>query len=95
MVRSTTLMMALSLALAPMTQAMAQQAGAAPPADLEAKFQQVALQSCNDALDHGNFDRWGTIEDCVADKTHKMERAYRANPASAQAVAGPQTRQPN
>jgi hypothetical protein len=87
-------MTAVGLALVPFAQALAQQTGAAPP-DVQGQFQQAALKSCNDALDHGNFTRWGSIEDCVADKTLKMDRAYHANPASPQAAIATQVRQPN
>jgi hypothetical protein len=95
MLRSFAVMTAVCLAVAPMAQALAQQLGATTPPDVQAQFQQAASKSCNDALDHGNFTRWGTIEDCVADKTLKMERAYHANPASPQAIVATQTRQPN
>jgi hypothetical protein len=88
-------MTAVCLALAPMAPALAQSAAATTPPDVQAQFQQAALKSCNDALDRGNFTRWGTIEDCVADKTLKMERAYHANPASPQAAIATQVRQPN
>jgi hypothetical protein len=95
MLRSLRMITAVCLTLAPMAQAVAQQAEAATPPDVQAQFQQAALKSCNDALDRGNFTRWGTIEDCVADKTLKMERAYHANPASPQAAIATQARQPN
>lgn len=87
------LITAVCLSAAPFALAVAQQAEA--PADIRAQFQQTALKSCNDALDHGNFTRWGSIEDCVADKTLKMERAYHTNPASPQAAIATQTHAPN
>jgi FAD/FMN-containing dehydrogenase len=93
MLRSFGVITAVCLALTPMAQALAQ--AATTPPDVQAQFQQAALKSCNDALDRGNFTRWGTIEDCVADKTLKMERAYHANPASPQAAIATQARQPN
>ena len=93
--RRSRVITALWLALVPCGQAVAQQPAAATPPDLQAKFQQAALKSCNDDLDRGNFTRWGTIEDCVADKTLKMERAYRANPAAPQAAIATQSRLPN
>jgi hypothetical protein len=89
-----TLITAVCLSAAPFALAMAQ-AGAGTPSDVRAQFQQTALKSCNDALDHGNFTRWGSIEDCVADKTLKMERAYHANQPSPQAAITTRTRAPN
>jgi len=93
--RRFALMTALCLSLVPCASAMAQQTGAATPPDVKAQFQQAASKSCNDALDHGNFTRWGSIEDCVADKTLKMERAYHTNPASPQAAIATQTHAQN
>jgi hypothetical protein len=84
---------ALCLALAPAAQATAQQADATTSPDLQAKFQQAALKTCNDDLDHDHFGSYSTVEECVADKAARLERAYRANPAASQAAA--QTRRPN
>jgi len=92
--RRFAVMTAVCLTVAPCASAVAQ-AGAATPPDVQAQFQQAASKSCNDALDHGNFTRWGSIEDCVADKTLKMERAYHSNAASPQAAIATQTHAPN
>jgi hypothetical protein len=78
-----------------MTQAVAQQGGAAPPPDLQAKFQQAAQKTCDDDLDRGRFGDYGSMEDCVSDKTQKLVRVYRANPAAAQAAVEQQARRPN
>jgi hypothetical protein len=93
--RRFSLITAVCLSLAPFVAAMAQQAATGVPPDVQAQFQQAALKSCNDALDRGNFTRWGSIEDCVTDKTLKMERAYHTNPASPQAAIATQTHAPN
>jgi hypothetical protein len=95
MVRLFALLTALCPILVAGAPAVAQQAGAATPPDVQAQFQQAALKSCNDALDHGNFTRWGTIDDCVTEKTLKMERAYHANQASPEAAIASQTHTPN
>jgi hypothetical protein len=95
MIRRFAVITGFCLTLAPCAPAMAQQASATTPPDVAAQFQQAALKSCNDALDHGNFTRWGSIDDCVTDKTLKMERAYHANQASPQAAIATQTHAPN
>jgi hypothetical protein len=82
------LLAALSLAVTPLGQAFAQPAAAGVPPDAQAKIQQTALKSCNTDLDRDHFD-YSTMEECVAAKTVKMERDYRASAAPAPA------RQPN
>jgi hypothetical protein len=79
---------ALILALTPLGQAFAQPAAAGVPPDAQAKIQQVALKSCNADLDRDHFD-YSTMEECVAAKSEKMERDYRASAAPSPA------RQPN
>ncbi|MEJ0047648.1 MAG: hypothetical protein WDN04_17145 [Rhodospirillales bacterium] len=88
-------MAAFCLTLAPIAHAAAQQASAATPPDLQAKFQQAAQKSCNDDLDRNHFGAYASIEDCVADKADRMERAYRANPTASQAAATTTARRPN
>jgi hypothetical protein len=80
------MMTTLSLALAPMAHAAGQ---SAPPA-LHAKFEQAAQKTCNDDLDKDHFDKYTTMDDCVTDKTVKMERAYSKNPVAAEAAANAQ-----
>jgi hypothetical protein len=81
MVRSLTLITALSLALAPVAHA----ADTTPP-DVLAKFQQTALASCNHDLDAGRFD-WASIDECTAYKTAKLQDAYQTRQASRSAAS--------
>ncbi len=91
MVRSFGIIAALGLALVPFGGAAAQE-NAAPPPDVQAKFQQAALKSCNDDLDRNHFD-YASIDDCVSYKVARLNRSYRA--AGSQTAAGAQGRQPN
>jgi predicted lipoprotein with Yx(FWY)xxD motif len=74
MLRSTFVLFAASLAVAPV-------AFAAPPATPvavnQADIEATAQKMCNDALDHDRFD-YSTMEECVADKAAKLQHAQTA-----------------
>ncbi len=74
-------MLRITLSLFAATVAFSPVAFAAPPATpvavSPADIQATAQKMCNDALDHDRFD-YSTMEECVSDKTAKLERAQAA-----------------
>jgi hypothetical protein len=84
MLRRFGLLAALAVTVAPLAHAAAADA---PPPAVAAKFQQAALKTCNDDLDHDHFDRFTSIDDCVEYKTAKMNEAYRRDPTGTAAAA--------
>jgi hypothetical protein len=82
---------AFGIALAPSLPAMADQAAAPASADMQAKFQQDAEKSCNYDLDHDHFGSYGTMDECISDKSAKLEHAYIARSATAQAQPATQS----
>ncbi len=78
---------ALGLGLAPMARGAEQAAGTALPPAVQAKFQQTAVQTCNNDLEHDRFEGYATMDDCVADKMNKLIRTYHENPAAAQSAS--------
>ncbi len=85
MLRLTGALCVLSITLA--SAALAADPGAQPsPSVLQA-----ATKACNDALDHGNFGSYNTIEECADDTAHKMQRAQskRQSVASAKSTGQP------
>ena len=86
MTRVSIAIAALGFALAPLTQALAAP-GLSP--DMQAKFQQDAEKSCNYDLDHDHFGSYGSMDECISDKSAKLEHDYVAK--SAQAQAGTQS----
>jgi len=91
MIRSLRVMAAVGIALAPLAPAMAQQASSAASADMDAKFQQEAEKSCNYDLDHDHFGSYGTMDECISDKSAKLAHAYNARATTAQAQSGGQS----
>ncbi len=86
MTRLSIAIAAFGFALAPLTQALAAP-GVSP--DMQAKFQQDAEKSCNYDLDHDHFGSYGSMDECISDKSAKFEHDYLAK--SAQAQAGTQS----
>ena len=82
MTRFLNLTTILVFAAVPMAQAAAQ-ATTAP--DQQAKYADAALKSCNYDLDHDHFGSYGTIDECVADRTQKMAREDQAKSGAAHA----------
>ena len=95
MIRYLATIAALGSALACSLPAAAQQAEHVVPAYQMADFQQQAEKSCSDDLDHNRFGSYDTLSDCIADKSAKLERAYRAPTATAQAQTGGDPRKRN
>lgn len=90
--RSLMAVAAFCIALSPLAPAMAQQAGSA---DIQAKFQQEAEKSCNYDLDHDHFDSYGTMDECISEKSAKLQHAYMTGSGKAQSKANAQSHQPN
>jgi|GEM_PF-5787452 len=81
---------AFGIALAPVVHASAEQL----PADMKAKIEQDAEKSCNYDLDHDRFGSYGSIEECVTDRSASSERAYIAKSGTAPGRAA-QSNRPN
>jgi hypothetical protein len=86
MTRRLSVLAAFGIALAPLTQAMAAQGNAGISPDMEAKFQQDAEKSCNYDLDHDRFGTYGSMDECISDKSAKFEHDYRAKAAQTQSA---------
>jgi hypothetical protein len=47
----------------------------------QAKYTAQALKSCNYDLDHDRFGDYASIDECVADRAHKLAREDQAKAA--------------
>jgi hypothetical protein len=62
--------------------------------EVQKKLKETAEKSCNDDLDRGRFGNYGSIDECVADKTSKLEHSYTASQSVIKATTGSQSHQP-